>query len=42
MDVQISGTPVPNGGSAKSEGIKQYYAGKIEELQVSSPLFADG
>ena len=34
MEIDSGTTPVPNGTAAKSEGIKQYYLGKIEELQV--------
>lgn len=35
MEVDGHGPNVPN-GSAKTEGIKQYYVGKIEALQVST------
>lgn len=34
MESESNGVTVQN-GSIKSEGIKQYYVGKIEELQVS-------
>ena len=35
MDGDVNGAnAVANGNNVKTEGIKQYYVGKIEELQV--------
>lgn len=34
MDVDVNGTPAVANGNPKTEGIKQYYVGKIEGLMV--------